>query len=167
MVSPLPTRSTDPGALASRGVVPAGRVFFRARSKIRPRHTSPESGFTLIELMIVMVIIGLLAAIAVPAYVQNVRHAREAVLREDLHTLRSAIDSYTVDKQKAPQSLENLVEAGYIKAMPKDPFTNRTDSWQPVQTDALQSLDQTDSGIGDVHSGAQMLASDGTSYNTW
>ncbi len=117
--------------------------------------------------MIVMVIIGLLAAIAVPAYVQNVRHAREAVLREDLHTLRSAIDSYTVDKQKAPQSLENLVEAGYIKAMPKDPFTNRTDSWQPVQTDALQSLDQTDSGIGDVHSGAQMLASDGTSYNTW
>ena len=126
-----------------------------------------SSGFTLIELMIVMLIIGLLAAIAVPAYVQNVRHAREAVLKEDLHTLRSAIDAYTVDKQKAPQSFDDLVQAGYIKAMPKDPFTNRTDTWEPVQTDALQSLDQTDAGIGDVHSGAQMLASDGTSYNTW
>ncbi len=126
-----------------------------------------RSGFTLIELMIVMIIIGVLAAIAVPAYVQNVRHAREAVLREDLHTLRSAIDAYTIDKQKAPQSLDDLVRAGYLKVMPKDPFTNRVDTWQPVQTDALQSLDQTDSGIGDVHSGAQALAADGTAYNTW
>jgi len=117
--------------------------------------------------MIVMVIIGLLAAIAVPAYVHNVRNAREAVLKEDLHTLRAAIDSYTIDKQKAPQALDDLVQAGYLKVMPIDPFTHRTDTWQPVQTDALQSLDQTDSGIGDVHSGAQMLAADGTSYNTW
>ena len=148
MVSPIPTR---PSAFSAQ--TPAASV--------------PSSGFTLIELMIVMVIIGLLAAIAVPAYVQNVRHAREAVLREDLHTMRSAIDSYTVDKQKAPQSLDDLVQAGYLKAMPVDPFTHRSDSWQPVQTDALQSLDQTDTGIGDVHSGAQMLAADGTSYNTW
>lgn len=114
-----------------------------------------------------MVIIGLLAAVAVPAYVQNVRHAREAVLRTDLDTMRKAIDSYTLDKQKAPQSLDDLVQAGYLKVMPVDPFTHRSDTWQPVQTDALSSLDQTDSGIGDVHSGAQMLAADGSSYTTW
>ncbi|HEY0162200.1 MAG TPA: prepilin-type N-terminal cleavage/methylation domain-containing protein [Edaphobacter sp.] len=126
-----------------------------------------EGGFTLIELMIVMIIIGLLAAIAIPMYVQSVRHAKEAVLREDLHTLRSAIDSYTVDKQKAPQTLEDLVEAGYIKAMPKDPFTNRTDTWVPAQDDTFQSLDQTEAGINDVHSGAQEQAADGSSYASW
>ncbi|RZU43412.1 type II secretion system protein [Edaphobacter modestus] len=126
-----------------------------------------EQGFTLIELMIVMVIIGLLAAIAVPMYVQSVRHAREAVLKEDLRTLRGAIDAYTVDKQKAPQSLDDLVEAGYIKTMPKDPFTNRTDTWIPAQDDTLQSIDQTQAGINDVHSGAQEVGSDGTTYSSW
>ena len=139
----------------------------REQGTVNPEPGTAQTGFTLIELMIVMVIIGLLAAIAVPAYVHNIRNAREAVLKEDLHTIRSAIDSYTIDKQKAPQALDDLVQAGYLKVMPVDPFTHRTDTWQPVQTDALQSLDQTDSGIGDVHSGAQMLAADGTSYNTW
>lgn len=114
-----------------------------------------------------MVIIGLLAAIAVPMYVQSVRHAKEAVLKEDLRTMRSAIDAYTVDKQKAPQSLDDLVQAGYIKAMPKDPFTNRTDTWIPGQDDTLQSIDQTEAGINDVHSGAQEVGSDGTSYSSW
>jgi general secretion pathway protein G len=117
--------------------------------------------------MIVMVIIGLLAAIAVPMYVQSVRHAREAVLKEDLRTLRAAIDSYTVDKQKAPQALEDLVQAGYLKTMPVDPFTHRSDTWVPAQDDTLMSLDQTDSGINDVHSGAPGAASDGTSYSAW
>ena len=142
----------------------------RARAQSRPPRLSsqdPRSGFTLIELMIVMVIIGLLAAIAVPMYVQSVRHAKEAVLKEDLRTLRSAIDSYTVDKQKAPQTLEDLVQSGYIKSMPKDPFTNRTDTWVPAQDDTLMSLDQTDSGINDVHSGAPGAAGDGTSYSSW
>lgn len=114
-----------------------------------------------------MTIIGLLAAIAVPMYVQSVRHAKEAVLKEDLRTLRGAIDSYTIDKQKAPQSLEDLVQAGYIKAMPKDPFTNRTDTWIPAQDDTLQTIDQTESGINDVHSGAQEVGSDGTTYSSW
>ncbi len=126
-----------------------------------------EQGFTLLELMIVMVVIGLLAAIAIPAYTSNIRNAKEAVLKEDLHVLRQAIDSYTVDKQKAPQSLDDLVQAGYIKTMPIDPFTHRSDTWMPVQEDTLMSLDQTESGIDDVHSGAQMTASDGTSYSTW
>ena len=128
-----------------------------------------DSGFTLIELMIVMVIIGILTAIAVPAYTANVKHAREAVLREDLHTMRSAIDSYTYDKQKAAQSLEDVVQAGYLREMPKDPFTQRTDTWMPSQCDAYTSIDETQSGgICDVHSGSQQVSSDGTTtYNTW
>ncbi|MGH9597185.1 MAG: type II secretion system protein [Edaphobacter sp.] len=125
------------------------------------------SGFTLLELMIVMVIIGILAAIAIPAYTTNIKHAKEAVLKEDLHVLRQAIDSYTVDKQKAPQSLDDLVQSGYVKVMPIDPFTNRSDTWTPAQEDTLMSLDQTEAGIDDVHSGSQGTAIDGTSYSTW
>jgi general secretion pathway protein G len=126
-----------------------------------------EQGFTLIELMIVMTIISLLAAIAIPSYVNNIRRAKEAVLREDLHTMRTAIDSYTVDKQKAPQSLDDLVQAGYLKTMPKDPISVVADTWLPDQDVSLMSIDQTEPGIDDVHSGAQQTASDGTSYSTW
>jgi general secretion pathway protein G len=129
--------------------------------------SSTDQGFTLLELMIVMVVIGLLAAIAIPAYTTNIKHAREAVLKEDLHVMRQAIDSYTVDKQKAPQSLDDLVQSGYIKVMPIDPFTHRSDTWMPVQSDMLSTLDQTASGIDDIHSGSQETAIDGTSYNTW
>jgi general secretion pathway protein G len=129
--------------------------------------SSREQGFTLLELMIVMVVIGLLAAIAIPAYTTNIKHAREAVLKSDLHVMRQAIDSYTVDKQKAPQSLDDLVQSGYLKFMPVDPFTHRSDTWMPVQSDTLSTLDQTDSGIDDVHSGSQETAIDGTSYNSW
>jgi general secretion pathway protein G len=128
---------------------------------------SPESGFTLIELMIVMVVIGILTAMAIPAYTAYVRSAKEAVLRDDLHTMRSAIDAYTVDKQKAPQSLDDLVQAGYLKTMPVDPFTRRSDSWVTAQSDILSSLDQTEGGINDVHSGAQLSGVDGTSYSSW
>ena len=131
------------------------------------RSRRSQHGFTLLELMIVMIIIATLAAIAIPSYMNNVRHAREAVLKEDLHTMRTAIDSYTVDKEKAPQTLDDLVQAGYLKAMPVDPFTHRSDTWLAVQDDTLMTIDQTQSGISDVHSGAQETASDGTSYNTW
>ena len=143
------------------------RVPYLRRVMAKVGSQDAEHGFTLLELMIVMVIVGLLAAIAVPMYVQSVKHAREAVLREDLRTLRSAIDSYTVDKQKAPQTLDDLVQAGYIKSMPVDPFTHRSDTWIPAQDDTLMSLDQTESGINDVHSGAPGAAADGTSYSTW
>lgn len=117
--------------------------------------------------MIVMIIIGILAAVAVPAYLQSVRKAKEAVLKEDLQAMRKAIDSYTIDKAKAPQSLQDLIDAGYLKTMPKDPITNRIDSWVPAQEDTLNSLDQTQSGIDDVHSGAQETSSEGTAYSTW
>jgi general secretion pathway protein G len=136
------------------------------RSSSRAPRTA-EQGFTLLELMIVMVVIGILAAFAIPSYVSSVRSAKEAVLREDLHAMRTAIDSYTVDKQKAPTQLDDLVQAGYLKVMPTDPFTLRTDTWVPVQEDTLMSLDQTQPGIDDVHSGAQMSAADGSSYSTW
>jgi len=162
MVNLLPTRPQDSVILSEGGAAAAVE-----RSAVSSFKRRLERGFTLIELMIVMVIIGLLAAIAVPMYVQSVRHAKEAVLKEDLRTLRSAIDAYTVDKQKAPQTLDDLVQAGYLKSMPKDPFTNRTDTWVPGQDDTLMTLDQTDSGINDVHSGAPGAAADGTSYSSW
>ena len=166
MVATTPIRPEESVILSEGGTAATveGAVEGPAVSS---RSTSRHSGFTLIELMIVMVIIGLLAAVAVPMYVQSVRHAREAVLKEDLRTLRSAIDSYTVDKQKAPQTLDDLVQSGYLKTMPVDPFTHRSDTWIPAQDDTIMSLDQTDSGINDVHSGAPGAASDGTSYSTW
>ena len=131
------------------------------------RSRDPQAGFTLIELMVVMMIIGLLAAIAVPAYINNIRRAKEAVLKEDLHTLRQAIDSYTVDKGKAPQALDDLVQGGYLKSIPVDPITSRTDTWITSQSDTLMNVNESEGGIDDVHSGAQAVASDGTSYNTW
>ncbi len=81
--------------------------------------------------------------------------------------MRIAIGSNTVDKQKAPQALDDLVSSGYLKAIPKDPFTGRNDSWTTTQSDTLSSVDQTDGGIDDVHSGAQITGNDGTSYNSW
>lgn len=126
-----------------------------------------ESGFTLMELMIVMTIIGILSAIAAPIYLRTVNKAKEAVLKEDLHTMRSAIDSYTVDKEKAPQTLEDLVQAGYLKTMPVDPITSRADTWVGGQSGNLTTIEETQGGIDDVHSGAQQVSSEGTSYSTW
>jgi general secretion pathway protein G len=126
-----------------------------------------DAGFTLVELMIVMAIIGVLAVIAVPSYITALRHAREAVLREDLHILRAGIDSYTMDKQKAPQSLDDLVQEGYLKAIPEDPITHSTTTWVTDSSDAMHSLDQTDPGIDDIHSGAQDSGSDGQPYSSW
>lgn len=135
---------------------------------MKRRNSRGESGFTLIELMIVMAIIGILTAIAVPAYLRSVNRAREAALKEDLATMRSAISSYTVDKEKAPQSLDDLVQAGYLKQIPVDPVTNKADTWIVGQSGMLTSVDQTDEGgIDDVHSGSQGVAADGTTYNTW
>lgn len=137
-----------------------GSVRIRAERK-------GEGGFTLVELMIVMTIIGILASIAIPSYIRSVQKAKEAVLREDLHTLRTSIDSYTVDKEKAPQSLDDLVQAGYLKAIPNDPMTSRNDTWITSQSDTMTDINETQGGMDDVHSGSEGLASDGTTYNTW
>ena len=135
----------------------------RKRAKLGPA----TAGFTLIELMIVIAIIAILASIAAVNYQHSVWRAREAVLREDLFTMRSSIDQYTLDKQKAPQSLQDLVSAGYIKFVPKDPITNSADTWVTVQEDSLMAVDQTEPGIVDVHSGAGGTATDGTPYSSW
>lgn len=133
------------------------------------RNQRNDAGFTLMELMIVMAIIGILATLAVPSFIGAIRSAREAVLREDLHVMRAAIDSYTMDKQKAPQSLDDLVSAGYLKQIPTDPMTQRNDTWTAEQEEGtIMSLDQQDEGgIVDVHSGSSGIGSDGTAYNTW
>src|ERR1700757_5041022 len=100
-----------------------------------------EAGFPLVELMIVRAIIGVLAVVAIPSYVAAVRQAREAVLREDLHVLRNAIDSYTADKQKAPQALDDLVQEGYLKQIPEDPMTHSRESWVTDSGSDLHSVD--------------------------
>jgi general secretion pathway protein G len=126
-----------------------------------------SGGFTLVELMVVMLIIAILAGIAIPAYVASIRAAREAVLKEDLHTMRDGIDAYTNDKDKAPQSLDDLVTAGYLKVIPIDPMTHSNSTWTPTMDDTLQNVDQTDPGMTDVHSGSEQLGSDGQAYSTW
>ena len=126
-----------------------------------------EGGFTLVELMIVMAIIMILATIAIPIYVRTLQRAKEATLREDLHTMRTAIDSYTVDKEKAPDSLDDLVQAGYLKSIPVDPITSSSETWITSQSDTMTDVNETQGGMDDVHSGSQGLASDGTTYNTW
>ncbi len=126
-----------------------------------------QSGFTLIELMIVMAIIGILATLAIPSYVTAIKHAKEAVLEEDLHIMRTAIDSYTMDKNKAPQTLDDLVQAGYLRAIPVDPMTHSSQSWVPDTSDAMYSLNETEPGIDDVHSGSDEVGTNGKPYSSW
>lgn len=128
---------------------------------------SPEGGFTLLELSMVMALILILASFALPAYQVAIQRAREAVLHDDLYTLRSVIDEFTVDKQQPPQSLQDLVDAGYMHAIPVDPITGSADTWQTDVEDVPVPPDQTASGIVDVHSGSDAKALDGTAYNTW
>jgi general secretion pathway protein G len=126
-----------------------------------------ESGFTLVELMVVMLIIAILAAVAIPSFEQSIRNAREATLKEDLHVMRDAIDSYTMDKNKAPQSLDDLVQSGYLKKVPEDPMTHSVDTWQTSSDDTYSDVDQTEPGINDVHSGSDQQGSDGQPYSSW
>lgn len=146
-----------------------GRIFNQRLGKWNSRRSADDAsaGFTLVELMIVMLIIGVLMAIAVPNYLSSLKAAKEAVLKEDLHVLRQSIDAYTVDKEKAPQSLDDLVQAGYLKALPVDPMTRSNTTWVADTTDTLHTLDQTDPGIDDVHSGSQEQSSGGDLYSSW
>jgi general secretion pathway protein G len=126
-----------------------------------------KNGFTLVELMVVMLIIGILAAVAIPSFIGAIRNAREAALKEDLHVMRDAVDSYTMDKNKAPQSLDDLVQSGYLKTIPVDPMTHSTDTWVTSTDDTYSDLDQTQTGITDVHSGSEETGSNGQPYSSW
>jgi general secretion pathway protein G len=139
-----------------------------ALSSVHLRERDDSRAFTLLELMIVMTLILILATMAVPAYLQAIRRAREAVLRDDLYTMRKLIDEYTIDKQQPPQSLQDLVDSNYLRGgLPVDPMTRSNETWQAVTEDVPISPQQAIPGIVDVHSGSDEISLDGTPYNSW
>jgi general secretion pathway protein G len=122
---------------------------------------------TLIELMIVLTIIITILSIAVPLYNKAITRSKEAVLRQNLTTMRMLIDEYTFDKEKAPQALQDLVSEGYLREVPMDPFTKRRDTWKVDMEDAVRTVDQKEPGIIDVHSGAEGTSLEGSKYSEW
>lgn len=124
-------------------------------------------GFTLIELMVVMAIISVLIAIAVPIYQKSITRAKESVLRNNLFTLRTMIDEYTVDKQQAPQTLQDLVSEGYLRQVPQDPMTGSNDTWKTVMEDTPVGGSTSTPGIFDVKSGSDKTSLEGTPYSDW
>ncbi len=124
-------------------------------------------GFTLVELMIVMTVVTVIISLAVPMYRKAIVRAKESVLRNNLFTIRTLIDEYTFDKQKAPQTLEDLVREGYLRQVPIDPITNSNQTWRIIMEDALSSVNQTEPGIFDVRSGSDQTSLEGTPYSDW
>ncbi|HET8546968.1 MAG TPA: prepilin-type N-terminal cleavage/methylation domain-containing protein [Bryobacteraceae bacterium] len=131
------------------------------------RIRSGRNGFTIVELMIVMAVISILVSIAVPMYQRSILRAKESVLRSNLTSLRTVIDEYTYDKAKAPQTLQDLVQAGYLRAVPMDPITNSAETWKIIMEDATSSVNQSEPGIFDVRSGSDKTSLEGTPYAEW
>ena len=124
-------------------------------------------GFTFVELMVVVTIMVILISMAIPIYNRAIIRSKESVLKNNLFTIRTVIDNYTYDKQKAPQSLQDLVTEGYLTKIPIDPMTASNQSWRTVMEDAAQSVSQSEPGIFDVNSGSDKMALDGTAYRDW
>jgi general secretion pathway protein G len=147
--------------------MPTGRIFRLGRTRTRPSASRLAAGFTLLELMIVITIIMILLAMAAGRYERSVIRSREAALRQDLFVMRQAIEQFTLDKQQAPTSLEDLVAAQYLRSVPDDPITRKKD-WQVLFEDVQLSPDQTGTGITDVHSSSEQVSPfEGTAYSTW
>jgi general secretion pathway protein G len=119
-----------------------------------------QEGFTLLELMTIIVIIGILVTLAIPSYRGAVVKAREAVLKQDLFTMRDVLDQYRGDQGKYPPALSDLVKAGYLRAVPVDPITLSNSTWQEI-------IESTEGGVFDIHSGSDLVASTGIPYNQW
>ena len=131
------------------------------------RSTTRERGFTLMEMMIVILVMGVLMALALPMYNQSVTRSKEAKLQHNLVTLNNLIQQYTLDKKKEPQQLQDLVDAGYIKFIPDD-ITGSNTTWQTVPVDPEHAINPDDtSGITGVKSGSDQTALDGTAYSSW
>ena len=124
-------------------------------------------GYTLIELIIVMAIISILVSIAVPMYQKSLLRTKESMLHSHLFTLRTVIDEYTFDKKKAPQTLQDLVEQGYLRGVPFDPITGSNETWRIIMEDAVSTVNQTQPGIYDVRSGSDLKSLEGNPYSEW
>ncbi len=131
------------------------------------RRRSLASGFTLIEIMVVMSLIVILATMGLVQYRQSIVRSKEAVLKEDLFRMRDAMDQYYADKNQYPSSLEALVTDGYLRQVPKDPFTDSSTSWQTVPAEPDPSNPSAEPGISDVKSGSEAVSLDGTNYAEW
>lgn len=143
----------------------------RARLRVRCGNASTSrlrraAGFTFVEMMVVITIIVILISIAIPIYQKTIIRSKESVLRNNLFTIRTVIDNYTYDKEKAPQNLQDLVSDGYLREVPIDPITG-TNQWKTVQEDASQAVNQSEPGIFDVHSNSDKIGLDGTPYSEW
>ncbi len=138
---------------------PAGTPITRRRALQR--------GFTFVELMVVITIIVILITMAIPIYQKAIIRTKETVLKQNLFTLRTQIDNYTYDKEKAPQQLQDLVTEGYLRIVPMDPMTGSNQTWKTIQEDASQAVNQAEPGIFDVRSGSDKMSLDGTSYSEW
>ena len=150
-------------------MVRALQAFWRyaMEQSVRMLISRKPGGFTLMEMMVVISVIVILLAVAIPIFRQSIMKADETTLKTDLFTLRRMIDQYTKDKNKAPESLEDLVAAGYLKQIPKDPMTGEPNWNVTVESDVMQYLDQTDPGVDDVHSSSNFTSSEGTPYSSW
>lgn len=139
----------------------------RRELPIRTTKQRGRLGFTFVELMVVITIIVILITMAIPIYQKSIMRAKESVLHNNLQTLRSVIDNYTYDKEKAPQSLQDLVSEGYLRTIPVDPMTGSNQTWRTIMEDASQSVNQSEPGIFDVKSGSDKIGTDGTAYSDW
>jgi general secretion pathway protein G len=164
MTSPLKTKNASSGTggpIGSIGLIGSGGAGGMAGAR------GKQKGFTLLELMIVMAIILILATLGAARYEQSIIRAHEAALKHDLFVMRNAIQQYTLDKEAGPTSLDDLVSAGYLREVPRDPLTRQKD-WTTSSDDFLASPDQTTTGITDVHSSSDAISSfEGTPYSSW
>ena len=133
----------------------------------RPCRGKSRRGFTFVELMVVITIIVILISMAIPIYSKTLIRSKESVLANNLFTLRTCIDNYTYDKQKAPQNLQDLVMEGYHIKLPIDPITGSNQTWHTIQEDPGQAVDQAQPGIFDVRSGSDKMGLNNTAYADW